>query len=366
MPPASHHVAIWYIHSRSQSICLLIPCKKPSRHTVSSYFCTNNPLSFRTAVCVPSIDQFVVLAVAYPRSIDSPLPKYAETTTLLRMNYLQERNIKPNRYSSIFGKFFGKFFASKSSTPPDLNEKPSSEQITLGFIEAFERVKNISSANSSTNITSAVISFPRFFSFEVHKLAVEAAQRAGIFPVHSTSPHQLFSMLENILEENITAVRRFDYTPKLLIIDYGLLYFDVQTHGRRCHLNVSLDWMGCINIIHRLVNRVVSTNADIQQQLDQGASYNTLKSAVYRAQYLMKMDRDVESWDEKVSKEDRPERWPLELDDWWTGQQKDAFISWEDIESVEAEYVSDLAELLDNLLICLEGERRSFWVSRLA
>jgi hypothetical protein len=118
--------------------------------------------------------------------------------------------------------------------------------------------------------------------------------------------------------------------------------------------------MGCINIIHRLVNRIVSTNADIQQQLDQGASYNTLKSAVYRAQYLMKMDRDVESWDEKVSKEDRPERWPLELDDWWTGQQKDAFISREDIESAEAEYVSDLAELLDNLLICLEGERSSF------
>jgi hypothetical protein len=75
----------------------------------------------------------------------------------------------------------------------------------------------------------------------------------------------------------------------------------------------------------------------------------------------MKMDRDVESWDEKVSKEDRPERWPLELDDWWTGQQKDAFISREDIESAEAEYVSDLAELLDNLLICLEGERSSFF-----
>jgi hypothetical protein len=70
----------------------------------------------------------------------------------------------------------------------------------------------------------------------------------------------------------------------------------------------------------------------------------------------MKAQSNVESWDEEASLEELPDKWPLELDDWWIGEKKQAFIYREDIKSTEAEYISELAEDLDNLLICLQGE----------
>jgi hypothetical protein len=101
-----------------------------------------------------------------------------------------------------------------------------------------------------------------------------------------------------------------------------------------------------MSLVNRLVKKVNSTNMGIQQELDQGASYNTLSSAIYRSRLLMKMHGDVESWDEEASEKDLPEKWPLELDDWWIGEKKEAFIYWDDIKSTEAEYISELAELL--------------------
>jgi hypothetical protein len=307
------------------------------------------------------------LAGVYTRDAISPLHKYAEVTTLLRLNYYQKRHAEPQRRSSLLSKVYSlrdAFFAPKNPAAPDVDEELSPDQIKLGFLEAFERVKNISSTNLGTNITSALISFPHFFSLEVRELVIEASQEAGIMPNSPISPHILFSMLEpNILDENITAVNFAAGSQKLLLIDYGLLYFDVQTHGRKCKLNYPLDSMGCISLVDRLVKRVNSTNMDIQQQLAQGASYNTLSNAIYRSRFLMKAHSDFESWDEEASVEDLPDKWPLELDDWWVGPKKEAFIYWEDIKSTEAEYISELADYLDGLLICLRGEITPFFLS---
>ncbi|KAJ5370436.1 uncharacterized protein N7496_006528 [Penicillium cataractarum] len=161
-------------------------------------------------------------------------------------------------------------------------------------------------------------------------------------------------MVENILEQNITSVNLADNPQKLLIVDYGLWYIDVQTHGRRCKLNYPIDSMGCASIPYRLIKTLNSTNVDIQQQLDQGASYNPLAAAIYKARELMKMDGGENSFDEEESEREMPEKWPLDLDDWWIGQGKEAFITWDDIKAVEAEYISELAETLDRLLLCLE------------
>jgi hypothetical protein len=306
------------------------------------------------------MDQHILLAAVYTRGSISPISKYAEVTTQLRSKYYQKRHAEPQRHSSLLSKVYSlrdAFFGSRSPAAPNVDEELSLDQIKLGFLEAFERVKNISSTNLGTNITSAVILFPEFFSLEVKELVMEASQEAGIMPFFPASPHTILGMLEpNILDENITAVNLAAESRKLLIIDYGFLYFDVQTLGRRCKLNYPLDSMGCINLNSRLVNRVNSTNVDIQQQLDQGASHFTLSSAVYQSRFLMKAQSNVESWDEEASLEELPDKWPLELDDWWIGEKKQAFIYREDIKSTEAEYISELAEDLDNLLICLQGE----------
>ncbi|CEJ58948.1 hypothetical protein PMG11_07588 [Penicillium brasilianum] len=310
-----------------------------------------------TAICVPSLDQAVVLASVHPRTVTSPLPNYAIITNFLRQNYSEERHAKPRRPSGLLSKLYSlrdALFVSKSPSPPEVDERPSSDQIKQGFIEALEWVKNVSLAEDGTNITTAVILFPRFFSQEVRMLVVEASEEAGIRPYVPVSPHNIFNMAENILEQNITSVDLAVHSQKLLIVDYGLLYFDVQTHGRRCKLNYPIDWMGCMSIPIKLVQRLNSTNLDIQQQLDQGASNIPLLAAVHRSRLLMKMDGRVDSSEEEVSEKDQFEKWPLDLDDWWIGQQKEAFIYWNDIKAVEAEYISELSETLDNLLLCLE------------
>lgn len=284
---------------------------------------------------------------------------------MLRSNYYQERYAKSQRPSGLLSKLYSlrdALFASKSPPPSDVDKKPSPDQIREGFIEAFERVKNVSLEESGINITSAVVFFPRFLSDEVQTLVIEASDEAGIRPYLPTSPEKILSMVDNILEENITSVNLAVNPQKLLIVDYGLWYFDVQTHGRRCKLNYPIDSMGCTSIPYRLVKTLYSTNVDIQQQLDQGASYNPLAAAIYQARELMKMDGGVDSLDEKASEMEMPEKWPLDLDDWWIGQRKEAFITWDDIKAVEAEYVSDLAETLDRLLLCLEGKRSSLFI----
>lgn len=300
------------------------------------------------------------MASVYSRGSVSPLPKYAEVTRLLRLQYYEKRHAEPQPHSSLLSKVFNlrdALFGPKSPAAPSADEELSPDQIKLGFLEAFERVKNISSTDLGTNITSALILFPTFFSREVRELVIEASQAAGIMPIFPASPHTILGMLEsNILDENITAVNIAAESRKLLIIDYGLLYFDVQTYGRKCWLNYPLDSMGCIALNSRLVKRINSTNMDIQQELDKGASQFALSAAIYQSRFLMKAQSDIESWDEEASVEDLPDKWPLELDDWWIGQKKEAFIYWEDIKSTEAEYISELAEGLDNLLICLQGE----------
>ncbi|KAJ5369977.1 uncharacterized protein N7496_006069 [Penicillium cataractarum] len=70
----------------------------------------------------------------------------------------------------------------------------------------------------------------------------------------------------------------------------------------------------------------------------------------------MKAESDIESWDKEASEGKLPVKWPLKLDDWWIGQKKEAFLYWEDIETTEAEYISELAEGLDNLLTCIQDE----------
>jgi hypothetical protein len=283
--------------------------------------------------------------------------------TLLRSNYNTERHAKPQRHPGLWGKLLNclrdALFDSENPAPPEMEEieKPSSNEIRLGFLEAFEWVKKVSLADYGTNITSAVILFPRFFSHEVEMLLVEAAREAGMMPLHRTSPDWVLRKFENILEQNPTAIEVAVRPQRLLIIDYGLVYFDVRTYGRRCRLNYPIDAMGCLNIIYRLVTRLNSTNLDIQQQLDQGASSNTLAAAIYQSRLLMKMDIGVDLSDEEASKKEVPEKWPLDLDDWWTGQKKEAFIYWDDMRSVEAEYISELAENLDNLLNCLDGKK---------
>jgi hypothetical protein len=298
------------------------------------------------------------LAAVYSRDSISPLPNYAQVTSLLRWNYFQKHHGKPQRHSSLSSKAYSlrdAFFGSQSPAVPNADEELSSNQIKLGFLEAFERVKHLSSTNKGTNITSAIILFPLFFSPEVRELVVEASQEAGIMPIFPPiSPHTLLAMLElNILDEEITAVNMAYRSHKLLVIDYGLWYFDVQTHGGLCTLNYPLDLMGCMNLNNRLAKRVNSTNMDIQQQLDQGASYNTLFDAISQSRFLMRAQSDVE---------ELPDKWPLELDNWWIGQKKEAFIYREDIESTEAEYISELAQGLDNLLTCPQGEINPLFV----
>ncbi|KAJ5744223.1 hypothetical protein N7533_009093 [Penicillium manginii] len=281
----------------------------------------------------------------------------------LRAKYYRERHAKPRRFSALWGKLYhlrAALFGFKTPTPPNIEEtgEPSTNQTRLGFLEAFQRVKEVALEDHGTNITSAVILFPRFFSREVQNLVVEAAREVGIMPLFQESPDWLLSRFENILEPNPT-IEKAARPQKLLIIDYGIWHFDVRTYGSRCKLNYPIDSMGSAKIIFKLANRLKSTNMDIQQQLAQGASFDTLVKAVHQSRWLMKMDIGVDLSDEEASKKEVPEKWPLDLDDWWIGQKKESFIYWDDMRSVEAEYVSELAETLDDLHNCLKGKKRN-------
>ncbi|KAJ5158229.1 uncharacterized protein N7500_007880 [Penicillium coprophilum] len=318
----------------------------------------NLSLDTVTAACVPSIDQWIPLAGVYSGGSSACLPNYSKVTSLLRWNYYQERRPKPQRHSSLFSNVYSLRDALFGSKCPIADEELSSDQIKFGFLEAFEVIKHLSWTNERTNITSALILFPPFFSPEVRELVIEASQEAGIMPTFPPiSPHTLLATLEpNILDDEITAVNLAAKSHKLLIIDYGAWQFDIRTRDTRCKLRFPLESMGCMNLNHRLTKRVISTNMDIQQQLDQGGSDNTLSSAIWQSRLLMKAERDVESWDEEASEGELPHKWPLKLDDWWIGQKKEAFLYWEDIETTEAEYISVLAEGLNNLLTCIQDE----------
>ncbi|KAJ5759537.1 hypothetical protein N7520_006693 [Penicillium odoratum] len=54
--------------------------------------------------------------------------------------------------------------------------------------------------------------------------------------------------------------------------------------------------------------------------------------------------------------QDHYEEWPLDLQDWWIGEQEGAVLRWEDVEAAESDYIDALANYLDQALDCLQGQ----------
>ncbi|KAJ5627084.1 hypothetical protein N7528_004511 [Penicillium herquei] len=243
----------------------------------------------------------------------------------------------------------------------DADAELSDDYIKAGFLEAFEVLKEGARESKNITIRSAVITLPEFLDVHVRELAAEAAKEAGIttFPdIPIILPTQSLiwsskSILDDSDEISIDVLSQAEKPwGNSLLIDYGVGYFDIATNGGRCQIKYPMDIMGCQRIAMKLVDRLTSFDGPLKEHVEKGASKPVLYSALWTASYKIRHPSEIDPLEDN---DDHYAEWPLDLQDWWVGDEETAVLRWEDLEAVEAEYIDELANQFDGVLDCLQG-----------
>ncbi|KAJ5645229.1 hypothetical protein N7507_011240 [Penicillium longicatenatum] len=242
------------------------------------------------------------------------------------------------------------YFQSFSQTEMELN-LPSDEYMKIGFVKAFEYIKDVSREHSEIEISGAHILVPDFFKDRIRDLVLDAALEAGIHAIGIQSPQEMIKSYNGILDEVIKPFG-LDARPEQqnhIIIDYGLRYLHIHTQSGRCRMKRALDSMSCSRVPYNLYHRVISVDGPLSRQIDNGASRDDLHEAVWRARFAMKQATETDE------DQDHYEEWPLDLQDWWVGEDEGAVLRWEDVQAAEEEYIDKLSDILIETLDCIQG-----------
>ncbi|KAJ5646994.1 hypothetical protein N7490_003366 [Penicillium lividum] len=237
-------------------------------------------------------------------------------------------------------------FQPQSETEPEI---PSDEYIKIGFVKAFNYLK-IASREQNIEIESALMLVPDFFNSHVRKLVEYAAIEAGVVSFGIESPQEMIKVYDEMFDDEINAIPEpiSISKPSIMIVDYGLQYLHLHTRGRTCQTKHALDTLGCSGIWRFLYYRFLTLDGPLKRQIEKGASRHDLFSALWQARFFMKQPME--------EGQDHYEEWPLDLQDWWIGEQEEAVLRWEDVEAAESDYIDELANYLNQALDCLQGQ----------
>jgi hypothetical protein len=62
--------------------------------------------------------------------------------------------------------------------------------------------------------------------------------------------------------------------------------------------------------------------------------------------------------DADENKDYHHDEWPLELKDWWLGEEEETVLKWQDVEKIETDYVKGLSVFISDMLIEMKGRFR--------
>ncbi|OKL62307.1 hypothetical protein UA08_02850 [Talaromyces atroroseus] len=237
------------------------------------------------------------------------------------------------------------------SSPVNSASNVGQEESTLEFsfrqsnhinklTSAFEAIKSIAWEKHQINITSANIIAPDFFNDSMRFILSQAAGKADIHVLGTSSPREMIDASLDFLVDNATRdmVQRTD--KNVLIIDHEFLYVDIQPAGKMCGPLIPLYNQGAHYITYALMNKTIAEDEDIRQQINQGASEVTLYNAIYEARLLIR--------DKCNHEDDYCDEWELDLDGWWAGEEKRAVLRREDVQAVDEAEDIDAVVILES------------------
>ncbi|KAH8690580.1 hypothetical protein BGW36DRAFT_388998 [Talaromyces proteolyticus] len=254
--------------------------------------------------------------------------------------------------STLKGKVRGIYSSLYSREPTEETKKEQEvdkqkQRGIKAFAPVFDKVKQVAWEDSTVNITGAMIIYPDFFNETMRSIILEAAEKAGIDTMSSTmTPRELIAGANGLYFDlwvgNITDIRHTQ-REGVIIIDHGQFHVDVQTTGYQMHsMLFPLTTTGASAITKNLVNRTIYTDANIHQEILQGASYGDFYNAVWKARWKIKNCTATDAGEDDVCFD----TWPLDLNGWWVGENRSAEIRKEDVQYVDDEYVRQLAHWL--------------------
>ncbi|KAL2837474.1 hypothetical protein BJY01DRAFT_44964 [Aspergillus pseudoustus] len=261
---------------------------------------------------------------------------------------------------------FIEFAAQKvSGTEPQIELEL--DYIQDGFTQALKLIKERAYNNTGTSIFSAMILYPDFFNTAIQRRADDAAHYAGIqtLGLGPMTKRQVFERYAPTLLFNKTEPVGWENQPSLILLEQGASHFDLLTSGRHCMMAHPLEEMACRRLLVLLWARFSKRNADVLAEVTETGSWDTLGQKVMVARESMKAHREreceVSEGFEECGGAELIEEWPLDLDDWWSSEERRRPVSllWEDVEAVDEEYVDRMAECLDQAQLCLQGATRS-------
>ncbi|KAJ5702189.1 hypothetical protein N7488_009737 [Penicillium malachiteum] len=295
----------------------------------------------------PVLSSFIDTIATLKKSVSQRVPFVIDSNSELMKKLLQwSQTIRECTYNFL-APFWG---SSQPSSQFEADAELSDDYIKAGFLEAFEVLKEGARESKNITIRSAVITVPEFLDEHVRELATEAAKEAGIttFPNNPIIlPTQtLIWLWKSTIDDSDDIIDFLSEEPwgNSLLIDYGVGYFDIATNGGRCQIKYPMDIMGCQRIAMKLVDKLISFDGPLKQQVEKGASRPALYSALWTASYKIRHPSEIDPLEDS---DDHYAEWPLDLQDWWIGDEETAVLRWEDLEAVEAEYIDELANQFD-------------------
>ncbi|KAJ5716107.1 hypothetical protein N7493_008018 [Penicillium malachiteum] len=304
----------------------------------------------------PVLSPFIDTIATLKKSVSQRVPFVIDSNSGLMKKLLQRSQKICGITYDILASLLGSF---QPSSQFEADAELSDDYIKAGFLEAFEVLKEGARESKNITIRSAVITIADFLDENVRELAAEAAKEAGIatFPdIPIILPTQtLIWSWKSILDDSDEIIDILSEEPwgNSLLIDYGVGYFDIATNGRRCQIKYPMDIMGCQRIAMKLVDKLTSFDGPLKQQVEKGASKPALYSALWTASNKIRHPSEIDPLEDS---DDHHAEWPLDLQDWWIGDEGTAILRWEDLEAVEAEYIDELANQFERVLDCLQGE----------
>ncbi|KAJ6008445.1 hypothetical protein N7540_012421 [Penicillium herquei] len=304
----------------------------------------------RFPVLSPFIDTIATLKNSMSQRVPSLIDSNSSTIQKLLQGVQKIREFTYKLLTPLSG-------SSQASSQLETDAELSDDYIKTGFLQAFEFLKE--GAREAINITiqGAVITIPDFLDDHVLELAGEAAKEAGInsfSDIPFVSPTQnLIWPFKSILDEDATDYFSSGPWENSLLIDYGVGYLDIATNGGRCRLKYPVDILGCQRIAKKLFDKFISFEGLLKQQIEKGASKPGLYSALWTASQNIRYPSERDTLEDS---DDHYAEWPLDLEDWWIGDDETVVLRWEDLEAVEAEYIDELANQFDRALDCLQGK----------
>ena len=240
-------------------------------------------------------------------------------------------------------------------------EEITHEDIKAGFVSMLEVVRASALQHHNTTINFAILSVPDFFNGTISNLAIEACKEVGIQTTEKTIVRTVMGAwgARNMEDENAA-------NDRILILDQGKFHLAIRTYQEKENSEkrilqryLPLDSLGSHSIDMQLVERVIRAPGVLRDQIQQGADRSRLQYELARARLLIHDNLDTQMG-LGLNEDHHHEEWPLELKDWWIGDEQGAVLAWEDVRIVEDEYVASLSDLIFKFLVSC---RRKFPVS---